>query len=101
MADTRSAWPLPTFGPKVLSLWHPNPLVPDEDSRKAAVARFFQSGTPDETRLAILAQYGVTHVLARGAIGRRLEPFLLPRARRRALPAGYVLYTLRSTGGAS
>jgi hypothetical protein len=96
MADVRTSWPVPTFGPKVLALWHPNPLVPDEDERKAAVARFFRAGTPDDTRLEIIAKYGVTHVLARGAVSRRLEPFLAPRARRRSLPAGYALYALHS-----
>jgi hypothetical protein len=99
MAEARNAWPLPTFGPKIVALWHPNPLVPDEGARKAAVARFFRASTRDETRREIITHYGITHVLARAAAARRLEGFLDENARRQALPGGYQLYSLRPNFG--
>lgn len=94
IADARSSWPVPTFGPKVLTLWHGNPLVPDEGERKAAVARFFHPSTRDGVRFEIIQRYKVTHVLARRSTARRIESFLSRHARRRSTPGGYFLYTL-------
>lgn len=96
ITDSRSGWPLPTFGPKVLTLLHGNPLVPDEGARNVAVARFFHPSTSDQARFQIIEQYRVTHVLAKRAQVRRIESFVSRFARRRALPGGYVLFTLRA-----
>lgn len=98
LADKRNSWPVPTFGPKVLVLLHGNPLLLDEAERNAAVSRFFQASTPEDVRLEIIARWGVTHVLARRAAARRIEPFLSRHGRRHALPGGYVLYQLRPSG---
>jgi hypothetical protein len=73
--------------------------VPDDGARKAAVARFFHPSTSDEVRFQIIEQYRVTHVLAKRAAVRRIESFVSRFARRRALPGGYVLYTLRPREG--
>jgi hypothetical protein len=95
ITDAKSGWPVPTFGPKVLTLWHGNPLVPDEGERNEAVASFFHPAAPPAERQEILERYRVTHVLTRGTNARRVEPFLSSiRARRQALPGGYSLYTL-------
>jgi hypothetical protein len=94
LADAVTSWPVPTFGPKVLLLWHPNPLVPDEAARHADVRRFLNGSTPDETRLSILRKYGVTHVLGNRRTLPRVSGFLSGRATRQALPGGYSLYTL-------
>ncbi len=96
LADARTSWPIPTFGPKVLVLLHPNPLVPDEPERGAAVGRFFSAATSEADRFAILKQYGVTHVVTRRGRTRGAGEFLSAHADRRALPAGYWLFTLRS-----
>lgn len=63
MAQPMLAWPIPTFGGKVISLFHPNPMVPDQADRKRDVARFFDAETPVTQRRHILHQYGATHVL--------------------------------------
>ena len=63
MAQPMLAWPIPTFGGKVISLFHPNPMVPDQADRKRDVARFFDAETPVAQRRHILNQYRATHVL--------------------------------------
>jgi hypothetical protein len=95
LADRRSSWPIPTFGPKVVTLLHENPLVRDERRRAQHVARFFRASTDDKTRAAIIRRYQVTHVLAKRGEARSLDDFLSTRAERQSLPGGYSLYTLR------
>lgn len=94
LADDVTSWSIPTFGPRVVSLFHGNPLVADEDSRTAAVRRFFRGGVRDRERSDILAEYRVTHVVVRRSRERHISRFLSRRAERQLLPAGYVLYTL-------
>lgn len=93
LADDPAAWPLPAFGPKIVSLLHPNPLIADADERAAAVREFWRS-PDDERRSAIVQRYGVTHVLARpgrvGAAGR----FLAQHGQRHSLPHGESLFVL-------
>lgn len=63
MAKPLLAWPVPTFGGKVVSLFHPNPMVPDQAARKRDVARFFDADTTVTDRAMILKRYRVTHIL--------------------------------------
>lgn len=63
MAKPILAWPVPTFAGKVVSLFHPNPMVPDQADRKRHVTRFFGPDTPVAERQSILHRYGVTHIL--------------------------------------
>jgi hypothetical protein len=94
LADARTSWPLPTFGPKVLLLLHGNPLVKDEPSRGAAVGQFMRRGRGnDRQRREILQRYGVTHVLLTGRQNRTLAGFF-EGVTWRAMPGGHVLYTL-------
>jgi hypothetical protein len=88
---------VPTFGPKVVVLWHGNPLVRDEAERGARVKQFFHPRTADSTRLEIIRQYGVTHVLAKRRLAARVQRFLARTSTRNALPAGYSLYTVQVT----
>ncbi|HEY4105710.1 MAG TPA: hypothetical protein VGM44_17545, partial [Polyangiaceae bacterium] len=94
LADTHLSWALPTFGPKVLVLRHPNTLVPDEPDRDLAVGIFLSSSGADDLRRRIIAEYGVTHVLLNRHPGGTLARFLRESATFRALPSGYKLYTL-------
>ncbi len=93
LANPLLSWPLPTFGPKVLVLFHDDPLVPDEAERERAVTLFLGRGT-DEQRAEIARHYGVTHVL----LGRESHPtllrFLAEHATVRGVGTGYRLYTL-------
>lgn len=63
LASPMTSWPIPTFGPKVLVLFHQDPLVPDASERERSVGRFLGPGSSDDDRRMILAHYRVTHVL--------------------------------------
>lgn len=92
LANPLISWSLPTFGPKVLLLHHMDPLVPDASERSRAVLRFLRHPLSDEEREALIARYGVTHVLLqreRGPVTR----FLDQRATLRNW-GSYRLYTL-------
>ena len=93
LASPALSWPVPTFGPKVVVLFHDDPLVPDAVERENSVRRFLGPAASDEERRMILARYGVTHVLLRrerGAPVRFLEKDSTMQAVSRALR----LYTL-------
>jgi hypothetical protein len=97
MADVKASWPLPTFGPKIVALLHPNPLVSDEDVRDRDVAEFVRGSGGDAHALEILKRYGVTHVLTNRTSRRRLDSLLARYAEgARPLPGGYALYRLRA-----
>jgi len=96
LARPRDGWPIPTFGAKVVALFHINPLVPDGLQRGRDVKAFFGQGPSDGVRDAILQKYSVTHVLGTGRESRALRRYLDQRATSRRLAAGYRLYTLRS-----
>jgi hypothetical protein len=96
LASPVLSWPLPTFGPKVLVLFHEDPLVRDRAQREYWVKRFLGPGASDDERSQILARYGVSHVLLQretGSLGR----FLARTSTVRMLDAGYRLYTLAPT----
>ncbi len=57
------AWPIPTFGGKVISLYHNNPMVPDAKNRARDVDRFFDPNAPSEVRTGILRKYDVAFAL--------------------------------------
>lgn len=98
LSTALASWSLPTFGPKIVPPYHKNPLIVDAEERRHAALRFFAAGTGDRERDAILAQYGVTHVLvpphAAGSVSDYLgDDRLLAR-----LPGGYSLYALAGAG---
>jgi hypothetical protein len=93
LASPLLSWPLPTFGPKVLELFHLDPLVPDETERELNVSRFFGRAS-DEQRQEILQHYGVTHVLLNRESNPGLLRFLRQNAKVRAVGTGYHLYTV-------
>lgn len=101
LAAARDAWPIPTFGPKVVSLLHMNPLVQDGLQREDDVTTFFNRRTSAEVRDAILAKYSVTHVLMRGNEAKALRAYLDERARGRRVAMGYRLYTLTAGSAAA
>ena len=87
------SWALPTFGPKVLVLFHQDPLVPDANERAFRVRRFLAPATSDDERRTILARYGVSHVLVQREAS-SLARFLAKTSTVHRLGAGYRLYTL-------
>lgn len=97
LAGERDAWPLPAFGPRVISLLHENPLVEGPFERRAAVDRFFDGHVKDDERSQILTKYRVTHVLAKRVRSNRVRRFLSRHSTRKNLPGGYELYELASS----
>ena len=64
LSDPLTSWLLPAFtGAKITSLYHNNPLVPDNNQRVHDARTFYSSSTSMDTRIAILKKYKVTHVL--------------------------------------
>ncbi len=94
LANPLLSWPLPTFGPKVLALYHEDPLVPDASRRELAVRRFLGPGDKDEDRRQILERYHVSHVLLDHREGGAVLRFLAKISKVRSVGTGYRLYTL-------
>jgi hypothetical protein len=95
------SWPIPTFGPKIVSLHHRNPLISDAAERDRAVSRFFGSNASDAERTAILERFHVTHVVVSPRQGGPALQFLQAHAVRRGLPFGRSLFALRRENGSS
>ena len=93
LASPLLSWPLPTFGPKVLVLFHEDPLVPDAVAREHWVKRFLSQASSDGERRTILARYGVTHVLLQRETGSAAR-FLAKTSSVRMVGTGFRLYTL-------
>ncbi len=93
LATPLLSWPLPTFGPKVIALYHQDPLVPDAEAREYAVKRFLAPSAQDQERAQILAKYHVSHVLLSRESGPVLR-FLAKTSTVRGVGSGYHLYTL-------
>ena len=94
LGEAQASWSLPTFGPRIVSPHHSNPLVPDTDQRRRDARRFFAPGVTDQERARILAQYRVTHVLFTARQGGSAERFVENRSALNELPYGLRLYTL-------
>jgi hypothetical protein len=75
LATPAVGWPLPTVKGKVVSLYHENPMLLDQDERYAASEAFFYSDIDEQTRVGIVRGYNVTHVLTRTT-----ETYVLPAA---------------------
>jgi hypothetical protein len=94
LASPLASWSLPTFGPKVVTLHHRNPLITDGEERDAAMA-FFSGTTSDQQRHAILERFRVTHVLAPPVTSRSLARFFREHTRARDVPGKHTLYVIR------
>jgi hypothetical protein len=94
LSTALASWPLPTFGPKIVAPHHSNPLIVDTAERRRAAILFFAPHASPAERRAIVARYGVTHVVlpprAPGAVGDYLERL----AKRQVLPGGYSIFAL-------
>jgi hypothetical protein len=89
------SWPLPTFGPKIVTLHHRNPLIRDAAERNRDGARFLSGAASDEERRRILARYGVTHVITLPEESKQALHFLRAHGRRQSLPLGRQLFDVR------
>jgi hypothetical protein len=91
LGDPLPSWPIPTFGPKIVTLHHRNPLITDGKERDRAAQRFFGKAS-DAERFAILERYRVTHVLVSSRQRGGALRFLQEHGHRRGLPLGRTLY---------
>jgi hypothetical protein len=95
LSEALPSWPLPTFGPKIVTLHHRNPLIKDGAERDRAARRFFGPKGSDEERWSLLARFRVTHVIATPRTSPAAWRFLEANGQRRGLPFGRVLFRLR------
>ena len=96
--EALASWPIPTFGPKIVTLHHRNPLIRDAAERDRAVRRFFGNAATDDERRRILERFHVTHVVTSPRNGRAVLAFLEAQSPRRGLPLGRFLYRVRHDG---
>jgi hypothetical protein len=89
------SWPLPTFGPKIVTLHHQNPLISDAARRNHDARRFLSDAPTDEERLRILERYRVTHVVVLPGESEPVLDFLREHGKKRGLPLGRTLFDVR------
>jgi hypothetical protein len=66
LATPAVGWPLPTFKGKVVSIYHENPLLVDQQERYIATNNFFEQPQEPGVRTALIKRYGTTHLLLKG-----------------------------------
>ncbi len=59
-------WPLPTVKGKVVSLFHENPMLLDQQERYYRTGAFFELAQTDGDRAALIVKYSPTHLLLKG-----------------------------------
>jgi hypothetical protein len=57
LADNRTAWPVPSFGGRIVSSLHGEFFIMDEAEREKDVQLFFAEGTDDKQRAKIVRRY--------------------------------------------
>ncbi len=94
LSTALASWSLPTFGPKIVTPYHKNPLIVDADERRRAALRFFSFRASDAERDAIVLAYGVTHVLVPPRNAAAVARYLGSDRLLAHLPGGSDLYAL-------
>ncbi len=96
LSSALASWPLPTFGPKVVTPHHTNPLITDSAERRRSAIRFMAQGTSSTERRLILKRYGVTHVVTPPRVSSSVLDFLEREgSKRQGLAGGFALYALK------
>jgi hypothetical protein len=96
LSTALASWPLPTFGPKIVTPLHKNPLIADADERRHAALHFFASRTSAAARDAIVAHYRVTHLLVPPRGVGAVSDYLRGRELLARLAGGFTLYAVDS-----
>lgn len=64
MSDPLTSWLIPAYtGAKIVSLYHNNPFVPDNEERVQDAITFYDATTAPMVRMEIVKKYRITHVL--------------------------------------
>ena len=88
-------WPLPTVKGKVVSLFHENPMVIDQEERYFRTSAFFDENMPDEERASLVVKYEPTHLLLNGEPAQpSLAAWLIEHAEQVAMVGTYRMYRL-------
>jgi hypothetical protein len=95
LSTALASWALPTFGPKIVTPLHKNPLIADAEERRRDAVSFFSPRTSDDERREIVARYHVTHVVVPSRNASAVAGFLRNEEFVARLPGGYTLYALR------
>ena len=78
LSDTFTSWIIPAMsGAKVISLFHDNPLVPDNVKRMRDTKIFFSPATDRLARMELVKRYGATHILIHKGLERFEYAYLL------------------------
>jgi hypothetical protein len=102
MATPLHGWPLPGVKGKVVSLYHENPMLLDQQQRYVDSSRFFTQGMTEAERAGLVVQYGVTHTLLVGsAPTEQLGNWLWRHSDNVAEVGDYRMYKLRASSRAA
>ena len=63
LSDRLTSWPVPSSRGRIVSALHPEWLVSDERERQEEVIAFFEPGTPDAQRIALIDRWSVKWLL--------------------------------------
>jgi hypothetical protein len=63
LADIQSSWIVPTYGGKVVAALHPLAFVPDQDTRRSDLERFFGGEASLAEGQQIIEKYGASYLL--------------------------------------
>jgi hypothetical protein len=97
LSTALGSWALPTFGPKIVTPLHKNPLIPDAEERRHAALDFFSPRASEREREAIVAHYHVTHVLVPQRNLPAVRDFLQDDQLIARLAGGFSLYQIAPT----
>ncbi|HSU41740.1 MAG TPA: hypothetical protein VLJ38_19310 [Polyangiaceae bacterium] len=94
LSTALASWSLPTFGPKIVTPLHKNPLIFDAEERRHDALSFFSPRATNDERRDIVARYHVTHVVVPARNLSAVSGFLRDAEFVARLPGGYTLYSL-------
>jgi len=66
LATPAVGWPLPTIKGKVVSIYHENPILVDQQERYIATINFFVQPQEPGVRTALIKRYDISHLLLKG-----------------------------------
>jgi hypothetical protein len=59
-------WPLPTVKGKVVSIYHENPMLLDQQERYVRTVEFFENAQSEGLRSGLIRDYDISHLLIKG-----------------------------------
>ncbi|MGI9289655.1 MAG: hypothetical protein ACR2QG_00095 [Gammaproteobacteria bacterium] len=101
LATPMHGWPLPAVKGKVVSLYHENPMLIDQQQRYAETMRFFEQSLSDAERTQVIGDYRPDHLLLVGQPATsNLTTWLNRHALLVAKVGDYRMFRLRDTASA-